>query len=448
MATVDVAGAQPLSGSTRPAQAAAGAPFGSAPPPSVPLTFFACAALALAGFGLVVVLGANRIAGAPRDPSALAATHLGLLAFASVAVVGALHQFAPVVGARPLRSTRVACATGPVLFAGATLLATGFGHGIEALVPIGGALAFTAVCATAWNVSQPLSARGKGVPLAGLRISVTYLVATASFGVVYAFDRTHGWFPLLSQRVVAHAHLGLIGWLGITYVAVSEKLWPMFLLSHRKGARSGAVAIALLGVGVPVVVTGLLLSAKAVVVIGGVVVASGLAAHLVTLAGVIRQRHRNLELLHAFVLASALSLVAAIGFAAIAGLVTMSTPTRADLVAAEVGALFGWIALAIIGHAQKIVPFVTWRMLRERGVERHPNGTPLLFAHLYNARGAQLSFAVAVLGVVTLVVGLAAAVAPLLSIAGIAFAVTAAIVAVNLTVTPRRVAARGRKEVA
>jgi hypothetical protein len=446
MTTIGLARMRPAHTSV-PANAAS-APSGSAPPASVPLSFFACAALALTGFGLVLALGATDIARAPRDPSALAATHLGLLAFASVAVAGALHQFAPVVGARPLRSVRVACATGPLLFAGAALLATGFGHGIETLVPIGGALAFTAVCATAWNVSRPLSARGKGVPLIGLRISVAYLVMTASFGIVYAFDRTHGWFPLLSQRVLAHAHLGLLGWLGITYVAVSEKLWPMFLLAHRKGARSGTVAIALLGAGVPIVVVGLLVGGKSIVVTGGVVIVVGLAAHLVTLVGVIRQRHRDLELLHAFVLASAVTLVVAIALAAVAGLEPMSVRTRGDLVAAEVAALFGWIALAIIGHAHKIVPFVTWRRLRERGVERHPNGTPLLFAHLYNATAAQASFATAVIAVVSLVVGLATAIASLLIAAGSAFAVTAIVVTLNLAVTPRRVAARGRAEVA
>ncbi|MEI2700350.1 MAG: hypothetical protein V9E94_19215, partial [Microthrixaceae bacterium] len=62
-------------------------------------------------------------------------------------------------------------------------------------------------------------------------MAVIYLVATAAFGVTYAFDRSNFWFELLSHRVLAHAHLGLIGWLGLAYVSVAEKLWPMFLLA-------------------------------------------------------------------------------------------------------------------------------------------------------------------------------------------------------------------------
>ena len=81
-----------------------------------------------------------------------------------------------------------------------------------------------------------------GVPLVGLRLSVSYLVVTVGFGVTYAFDRTEGWFGLLPHRVLSHAHLGLLGWLGLTYVSVAERLWPMFLLAHRPSQRSGAVS--------------------------------------------------------------------------------------------------------------------------------------------------------------------------------------------------------------
>jgi hypothetical protein len=422
-------------------RAPAAVPFGSAPPPSVPLTFFAFAAVGLAAFGMVLILGASSVAAAPRGSAALSIAHLGLLVSATVAVAGALHQFAPVVGARPLRSARVAYATAAMLWTGAMVLGGGFAHGPEMLVPLGGALAFTAVAATAWNVSRPLSGRSKGVPVAGLRISVAYLVVTASFGIVYAFDRTHGWFPLLSQRVLAHAHLGLLGWLGITYVSVAEKLWPMFLLAHRPRARSGAVAVGGLAAGVAALATGLLTETRAVVLAGAAAVVVGLGAHAVSLVSVIARRRRRLELLHAFVLASAGSMITAVVLAAIAGFGEVTTETRERLVAAEVAALFGWIALAVLGHLHKIVPFVTWRMLRARGVERRPNGKPLLFADLYAPRIARGSWVVAVTAVAALVIGLATASPGLLVLSGGAFAAVAVLVTANLTITPRRVAA-------
>ena len=104
----------------------------------------------------------------------------------------------------------------------AWLLPTGFAHGPESLVAAGGVAGAATVLLAAWNLSGPLSARDGGVPLAGLRFSVAFLVATVAFGVVYAFNRQTGWFPLMPNRVLAHAHLGLLGWLGLTYVAVAE----------------------------------------------------------------------------------------------------------------------------------------------------------------------------------------------------------------------------------
>ena len=207
---------------TAPAPPSVPVPGESVPPPSVPLSFLAAAGLGLSLFGLAVWFAADRIVTSPAHPGALAAVHVGMLAFLTTAVLGAAHQFTPVVARRPLRSVTVARVTFVGMVATAWLLPSGFAHGPESLVAAGGVTGAVTVLLAAWNLSGPLSVRGRGVPLAGLRLSVTYLVATVAFGVVYAFDRQAAWFPLLPHRVLAHAHVGLLGWLGLTYVAVAE----------------------------------------------------------------------------------------------------------------------------------------------------------------------------------------------------------------------------------
>src|SRR5262245_8488859 len=82
----------------------------SVPPATVPLTFLAAAAIGLVGFGLAVVFVAPRAVLSPSDPEVVAAVHLCMLAFLSTAALGAMHQFAPVIGARALRSTLAAYA--------------------------------------------------------------------------------------------------------------------------------------------------------------------------------------------------------------------------------------------------------------------------------------------------------------------------------------------------
>jgi hypothetical protein len=419
----------------------------SVPPSAVPLTFLAAAAVGLVGFGVGVALVAPTAVVSPTSPKVVAAVHLCMLAFLSTAVLGAMHQFVPVIAARSLRSVRGAYATAAVFVPSVWALAAGFATGHPAIVSMGGAGAFCAIALAVWNLSGPLSARGKGTPVLGLRIALAFLVLTAAFGVTYALDRQAAWFGLLPRRVLAHAHLGLLGWLGLAYVAVAEKLWPMFLLAHRPSTRSGDWAARLLPAGVLLVAGGLLVPSKVVAGAGGVVVAAGIAAHLASLGSVIRHRRRPLELLHAFVVASALSLVVAVVAGTAAGLVSMSTEWRVRLTSVEVTALAGWLTLAIVGHAHKIVPFISWSSLRARGVTNGPDGTPLLFAHLFHHPTARLTFVAAVTGVAAALVGLAAANSAVLRLGGIALAATGLLALGNLAGGPRRVVAARSGEV-
>jgi hypothetical protein len=413
---------------------------GTVPPASVPLGFLAAGGAGLWAFGLAVWFAADRLVESPTHPGAVSAVHVGMLAFLTTAVLGAIHQFAPVVGRRPLRSVLAARLTLVGMVATAWLLPSGFAHGPEALVATGGVIGACTVSLAAWNLSGPLAARDGGVPLAGLRLSVGFLVVTVAFGVVYAFDRQAGWFPLLSHRVLAHAHLGLLGWLGLTYVAVAEKLWPMFLLAHRPRARAGAWAVGLLAAGTPVLAAGLLFAVPALAWPGGFAAAAGLGCHLASLAGAVRHRRRPLELLHGFLFASAGFLVAAIALGAAAGITDVDPADRSRLVAGEVAALVAWLGLAVAGHAHKIVPFIGYTALRARGVTTGPAGRPLLFGDLIHHGVARATLATATAGFAAALIGILAASPAVLAGGGALVSCTGALATVNLAGGPHRAA--------
>jgi hypothetical protein len=414
------------------------------PPAAVPLTFLTAAAVGLTGFGVAFVSVAPTAVVSPSTPKVVAAVHLCMLAFLSTAVLGAMHQFAPVISARALRSSRVAYATAALFVPSVWLLAWGFATGHPGVVSACGAGAFVGIALAVWNLSGPLAAHGKGTPVLGLRIALGFLVLTAAFGVTYAFDREAFWFDLLPRRVLAHAHLGLLGWLGVAYVAVAEKLWPMFLLAHRPSTGSGDWAVRLLPTGALLLAVGLLVPSKVVAVAGGIIVGAGVAAHLVSLASVIHSRRRPLELLHAFVLASACSLVVAAVAGALAGLASVGVEWRIRLTSIEVMALAGWLTLAIVGHAHKIVPFIAWSRLRARGVTTGPDGAPLLFAHLFHHPSARFAFVLAVTGVAAALVGLAAAIPNVVRVGGVSLAATGALVLTNLASGPLRASAAAK----
>jgi hypothetical protein len=73
----------------------------------MPLGFLTAAGIGLAAFGLAVWFAAHWIVVAPTAPGAVSAVHVGVLAFRTTAVLGALHQFTPVIARCPLWSVLV-----------------------------------------------------------------------------------------------------------------------------------------------------------------------------------------------------------------------------------------------------------------------------------------------------------------------------------------------------
>lgn len=389
------------------------------------------------GVGFSMWFAADKWVISPFHSAVVSTAHLAMLAFLTTAVLGALHQFGPVVGQRPLRSVHVAGSTMVGMILTGWILPLGFAHGPEWLVATGATIGVTTVTLTAWNLSGPLSSRSGGVPIVGLRLSVLYLLITVSFGIVYAFNRQGGWFPLLPTKILAHAHLGLLGWLGLTYISVAEKLWPMFLLSHRPSSRSGAIAVGGLAIGVLPLALGLLYANPAVSWFGAAFVVVGLTAHLFSLASSVRHRRRKLELLHAFLFVSALFLLAGMVLGAIAALGGVDASLRIRIVTAEVAALASWLGLAVIGHSHKIIPFITYSMLRAKGVNNHKSGRPLLFGDLYNKRVAWGVLIASVAAFTGIVVGTLADAAAPIAVSGIVIVLTAITVTTNFVVGVR-----------
>jgi nitrite reductase (NO-forming) len=416
------------------------------PPPGIPLSFLAAAAVGLVACGVTLIWAR---AFARTDPTAdpvVAAAHFGMLATLSTGVLGALHQFTPVVTQRPLRSVGLGWATFATWAAAAWLLPLGFATAQESVVEAGGGCAAIAVTLLLVNLSAPLAARGKGHTVTGLRFAVAGLAATACFGASYVADRRGAWFVLAGHTVLAHAVIGVFAWLGLSYVAVAEKLWPMFFLAHVPGKHlTGRLAVWLVPAGVALLSPGLLTGADWLAWAGAVVLAAGLAAHLASLAAHLRRRRRQGGLHLVFVATAAGFLVAGAGLALAAALrMPGDRQAGTGLAAAAVTAFAGWLLAALVGHAHKVVPFILWSVLRGKGIARGPSGGALGFADLYNHRLAVTTHGLLTAGIVAVSAGFAARQPAALAAGGGLLAATGLVVELNLTVTPILLRRRSR----
>ena len=109
---------------------------------------------------------------------------------------------------------------------------------------------------------------------------------------------------------------------------------------------------------------------------------------------------------------------------------------RTRLVSAEVAALFSWIALAVVGHAHKIVPFISWGLLRNLGISQKADGRPVLFADLYDDRLARATYASGAAGSALIVGGLLSGTAPAVVAGALLYSLCGAIALGNLGLGP------------
>lgn len=433
-----------------PASSWAGRPPGvpsTVPPPSVPVSFFIAGGLGLVACGLAFVWARGAGVVDPSSDPVVAATHFGVLSTLAMVILGAMHQFIPVITGRPLRSVRLARATFIGWFGASWMLPLGIAMGQSTLTAASGALAGVAIALLSINLYPALTVRGKGTPVTGLRLAVGGAVLTSVLGAAFASDRQSNSFQLSGHVDLAMAVIGLFGWLGLTYVSVAEKLWPMFFLAHIPGRhRSGGVAVRLIPVGAFLLSTGLAFKWNGLAWGGAMVLTAGLGAHLVSLSNYVRHRRRRSDLHLVFVLVSAAWLPVATALAAAAAFeMPNNEKFGVALTAAAVSAAAGWLLGTLVGHLHKIVPFTMWSLLRSRGIATNEKGTTLVFAELYDHSWAVVALVTNTLGVAGLSGGFASSQPVMLGTGGMLLAVTGVVVGINLARRPIKMLAAKKR---
>ena len=419
---------------------------GAVPPPSVPVAFLAAAAAGLVACGGAWIWARNAAATDLTGDPVIAAVHFGVLATLSMGILGATHQFTPVITGMPLRSLRLARTTFATWLAASWMLPLGIATRQLGVTAASGVIAGIAIALLAVNLTAPLSARGKGTPVTALRFAVAGAVVTTLLGMAFTGDRQGNWFALSGHVDLAMGVVGMFAWLGTTYVGVAEKLWPMFMLAHVPGhRRSGRLAVWTIPIGATALAGGLGWSVVVLAWAGAGMLALGLGAHLVSLSAHVRHRRRKADLHLVFVVTSAAWLIAGAGLA-LAGALVLSHrySVGVALVAAAFAAFAGWLLEALVGHAYKVVPFVVWSALRARGVATGPSGKPLMFADLYDHSWAAATYGTTTAGLIALCTGLGAGLPAATAVAGLLFIVTGIMAAANLSIRPLRLVAAGR----
>jgi hypothetical protein len=346
-----------------------------APPASVPLRFL----LTAPWFGVLaaaLLLWAGPDAFASRwTPPLLGATHLVTLGFMTMAMLGALFQVLPVLGAAAMRRPRlVAGIVHPGLVLGALLLAAGLAFELQVAIRVAMPLLAASVLVFLAAVARSLLAsrlrdpalRTIGLALAALAVAVPLGLLLAS---AFGFDIS----VKLIEVTGVHAAWGLLGWTVLLVAGVAQEVVPMFQATPSYPR--------LVGVGLGPALIGLLIAWSATAwlelqalasVLAWLLAAAVASFAVATLWLQAQSRRPQRDPTFLFWRLGMVSLL--VGAALWAGARALNWSHRPELPLA-LGVLFlaGFALSVISGMLYKIVPFLLWLQLQRRMGGRPPH---------------------------------------------------------------------------
>jgi hypothetical protein len=336
-------------------------------------------AIALAAFvtaQAVVVVGWCYPAAPVGAPATLAVVHLLTIGWLTILILGALHQFVPMVTARP-------AAGGPA----ALLPLIGIGVGLAGMVvgflsldgtlpavgvvelPVGGVLVLLSVTLAAATLAPPLwQTRPIALPARFVLAGLGFLLATCGLGLTFAAvlacPTVFPWGQLLAVGLRAHVVGGLVGWLTLTVLGVSYRMLGMFMLAPDDRGRLGHTAFLLTACGLAIAWLASLAqmldtpALHTLVAMGEAIAALGVALYLGDMVRLYRARRRRALELHSVAAAASLGALAV----AIVLLVVADLASSFDDVTGPALYLlvFGWLSGLALGQLYKLVPFLTW----------------------------------------------------------------------------------------
>jgi len=331
----------------------------SAPPLRLPGEhFIAAMSFLLVGVGGVVWVAPALALGAYPSPHVVGVAHLFTLGWLTTSIMGALYQFLPVALGQPIASERVAHLSFALHVTGVAAFVPGVVLGRGALLLSGITVLGTGIVLFLANLGVTLRrAQRRDVTWWAIACAAAFLAVTLVLGSALGVNLRTGFLGGVRPLALGtHLHIALAGWVLMVMVGVSQRLLPMFLLSHGGREHFARWAVALLASG-----AAMLSFLHHVPVLGREVpalcLAAGVVAYLLQAREFYRKRHRPALDPGLRLAAVALALLAV---ALPLGGLVLTTRVSPNVSTAYVMVIVLACALFVAAHYYKIVPFLVW----------------------------------------------------------------------------------------
>ncbi len=299
------------------------------------------------------------------SPQILSITHIVALGWATMVIMGSLHQFVPVVFNVKLFSENLSVAAFVLLVCGLALMAFAFWQfSFGWMMIVGSAFSFASLLVFAANIFLSLRHFKKLSQEAICTLaSLVWLIITGAVGFLLALNLHSNFIPgdhLTFLKM--HAHFGALGWLLLLVIGVGTKLMPMFSLSHIEKDRMLKLVLALINFGLIALAVAMFLKTSPVIIFAcAMILATGILRYIYFIFKTYRARIR--EKLDAGMQHSYSGFVLLI-FPILIGL-ALSFLKDNELnfrlsAAYAFSYFFGLITVLILGQTYKMLPFIVW----------------------------------------------------------------------------------------
>ncbi len=207
----------------------------NAPSISVVKPHFIFAGIAFFILAIMIVLANSNLLHPYFDEKIIAITHIAVLGWGTMVIIGALYQLIPIVFEVALFSELLAKINFWVFAVSIASLSYSFWvNAFSTLLIYASIMLLISLLMFIGNVLLThRKSKKKTIQARFIITSIYWLLATVIMGTLIAFNFRFNFFPEAHLHYLKiHAHLGLIGWFLLLIVGIASTLIPMFFIAH------------------------------------------------------------------------------------------------------------------------------------------------------------------------------------------------------------------------
>ncbi|MGY4386203.1 hypothetical protein ACVWYN_003253 [Pedobacter sp. UYP24] len=200
------------------------------------IPYYLAASVSLVGINILTSLSIADFHGHFFQPHLLAITHLTVLGWGTMIIMGASNQLIPVIGDKKLYSNHLPVVSFILFVLGTCLLVHAFLIFEFGLMIFTGAILISiALIIHVINIVLTMRKSVSNIAVDYIVTAHLWLIVTASIGITLLLNFRFNLLPENHlQYLKVHASIGMAGWFLLLIIGVSSRLIPMFLLSRQE----------------------------------------------------------------------------------------------------------------------------------------------------------------------------------------------------------------------